>query len=69
MNRVLLVASTFLLVADICAQSRIAAISDINVRDEILELERQRNEAIIKGDGAALDRMTADDYTFITLRG
>ncbi len=69
MKRVLLVAPTFLLVAVIFAPSKIAATSDMKVRDEILELERQRNEAIIKGDAATLDRMTADDYTFITLRG
>jgi ketosteroid isomerase-like protein len=37
--------------------------------DEILALERTRNEAILHGDSAALAAMTADDYTFITLRG
>lgn len=36
---------------------------------EILKLERLRNEAIVKGDSAALAAMTADDYTFITIRG
>ena len=36
---------------------------------EIKALEEERNRAILKGDAAALDRMTADDYTFITLRG
>ena len=35
----------------------------------ILKLEEERNQAILHGDAAALDRMTADDYTFITLRG
>ena len=38
-------------------------------RDEILRLEEERNRAILTGDFAALDRMTSDDYTFITLRG
>src|SRR5215831_4636258 len=38
-------------------------------RDEILELEKERNQAIISGDAGALERMTSDDYTFITLRG
>src|ERR1041385_425157 len=37
--------------------------------EEIKQLEALRNEAVLKGDAAALDRMTADDYTFITLRG
>jgi ketosteroid isomerase-like protein len=38
-------------------------------KKEIESLEEQRNRAILSGDAAALERMTADDYTFITLRG
>jgi ketosteroid isomerase-like protein len=37
--------------------------------EEIKSLEHERNVAILNGDAAALDRMTADDYSFITLRG
>jgi len=37
--------------------------------EEILALERARNDAILRGDSAALAAMTSDDYTFITLRG
>jgi len=36
---------------------------------EIKALEQERNRAILQGDAAALGRMTADDYSFITLRG
>ena len=36
---------------------------------EILKLEELRNQAVLHGDVAALDQMTSDDYTFITLRG
>ena len=36
---------------------------------EIESLEEARNLAVLHGDVAALDRMTSDDYTFITLRG
>ena len=32
-------------------------------------LEEERNQAILHGDAAALQRMTSDDYTFVTLRG
>jgi ketosteroid isomerase-like protein len=32
-------------------------------------LEEERNQAILRGDAASLERMTSDDYTFITLRG
>jgi ketosteroid isomerase-like protein len=39
------------------------------VEREILSLEEARNEAVLHGDVTALDRMTSDDYTFITLRG
>ena len=38
-------------------------------KQEILRIERERNEAILHGDAAALERMTSDDYTFITLWG
>jgi ketosteroid isomerase-like protein len=38
-------------------------------REEILRLEEERNRAILSGDFATLDKMTSDDYTFITLRG
>ena len=40
-----------------------------SVVERIRALEEERNQAILQGDVAALDRMTSDDYTFITLRG
>src|SRR3984957_8090528 len=40
-----------------------------SAEEEIRSLEQERNVAILNGDAAALDRMTADDYTFVTLRG
>jgi ketosteroid isomerase-like protein len=40
-----------------------------SVEDEIKNLEEGRNQAVLHGDVAALDRMTSDDYTFVTLRG
>ena len=39
-----------------------------NAEDEIKKLEEMRNQAVLHGDVAALDRMTSDDYTFVTLR-
>ena len=48
----------------VCAQP-----SDVKSKEEILALEKARNQAILKGDAATLERMTSDDYTFITLRG
>jgi hypothetical protein len=35
--------------------------------EEIKSKEQEQNVAILNGDAATLDRMTADDYTFITL--
>lgn len=67
-----LVCGVLLLMGSICShvwaqnQTGRAAVS---AQEEIRVLEHERNEAILKGDAAALDRMTADDYTFITLRG
>ena len=37
--------------------------------ESIRLLEAERNQAILHGDAVALERMTSDDYTFITLRG
>jgi ketosteroid isomerase-like protein len=37
--------------------------------EEIRALENARNVAIARGDVAALDKMTSDDYTFITMGG
>src|SRR5262249_16514798 len=37
--------------------------------DEIKKLEETRNQAVLHGDVGKLDRMTSDDYTFVTLRG
>jgi ketosteroid isomerase-like protein len=39
------------------------------VQEEIKQIERERNQAILAADATALDRMTAEDYTFITQRG
>jgi ketosteroid isomerase-like protein len=43
--------------------------SSKSAMEEIRSLEADRNQAILRGDAAALERMTADDYTFVTLRG
>jgi uncharacterized protein (TIGR02246 family) len=37
--------------------------------EAIRKLEDERNQAILHGDAAALEKMTSDDYTFVTLRG
>ena len=68
----LLIASAsaiLLFVTSVVAQRPAAGSSDTKAKDELLQLERERNQAILRGDAAALERMTADDYTFITLRG
>jgi ketosteroid isomerase-like protein len=38
-------------------------------REVLRALEAARNEAIVHGDSAALEKMTSEDYTFVTLRG
>jgi uncharacterized protein (TIGR02246 family) len=50
------------------AQNDTAASRDAAV-EEIKRLEEARNQAILTGDAAALERMTTDDYTFVTLKG
>jgi ketosteroid isomerase-like protein len=51
------------------AQDNATASRDAAAVKEIKQLEEARNQAILRGDAAALERMTADDYTFITLKG
>jgi ketosteroid isomerase-like protein len=51
-------------------ENRAASVSThTRIKEEILEIEKERNRAIISGDSVALERMTSNDYTFITLRG
>src|SRR5438046_2137161 len=38
-------------------------------QEEIKQLEEERNQALLKGDAAAIERMTSEDYTFINQRG
>jgi ketosteroid isomerase-like protein len=51
------------------ALSTLASSQDNKVQREIKKLEEERNQAILKSDFAAIDRMTSEDYTFVTLRG
>jgi ketosteroid isomerase-like protein len=65
---VLAAAAVFLLLAQTVSQNKHAP-NEAAGKQQILDLEQERNRAIVKGDAAALEQMTSDDYTFITLRG
>lgn len=41
----------------------------VAAQEEIKKIEQERNQALLKHDTTALDRMTSDDYTFINQRG
>ena len=58
-----------MLSACLMAQAQKASDSSLSTEDQIKSIEEERNRAILSGDAATLDRMTTDDYTFITLRG
>jgi hypothetical protein len=70
---------SMILVLSICAHAdyALAQVSQVDVSPnprttverEIESLEEARNQAVLHGDVSVLDRMTSDDYTFITLRG
>jgi hypothetical protein len=69
-----LLAASFLAIVAIALMSSSRAGSDNHATgksavEEIRLLEEERNQAILHGDSAALERMTSDDYTFVTLRG
>jgi ketosteroid isomerase-like protein len=59
---------TFALISSAFAANDDHALASSAV-ESIRLLEAERNQAILHGDAAALERMTSDDYTFITLRG
>ena len=40
-----------------------------SAESEIKQIEHERNEALLRHDTETLERMTSDDYTFITQRG
>jgi hypothetical protein len=43
--------------------------SDAEIEKEILKIESERDQAREKGDNATLDRILADDYFYIGVRG
>ena len=63
----LVIATTLALVPCACAQNPVS--TQDATKNEILALEKERNQAIVSGDAATLERLTSEDYTFITLRG
>ena len=72
MKRYMQIAPVLITLASLAIMQKNRASSvfnDAGATADILELEKQRNQAILSGDAAALERMTSDDYTFITLRG
>jgi ketosteroid isomerase-like protein len=65
-----LIAMSFLAVGQYgSSDSKETAASNTKVQDELMKLERERSQAVIKGDTAFLDRSTADDYTIINANG
>lgn len=65
------VAAAVAVIATVVAagQARQPADPQAGVKQEIMRIENERNRAVVDGDAAALDRLTAADYSFITLRG
>jgi uncharacterized protein (TIGR02246 family) len=64
-----LLALSFALAIGLWATHALAHSSSDKSKEEVRALEAARNDAIVRGDAATLERMTSDDYTFITLRG
>ena len=51
------------------AMARNNPAGDAKVQEELKNLENERAKAVVKGDIAALDPVTADDYTVINIAG
>ena len=72
MKRSVLIAAVLITMAPLAIAKKnhtSSVTTDSGTKAEILKIEKERNQAIVNGDAAALERMTSDDYTFITLRG
>lgn len=67
MKRLLLI--PFILIAtwsDVRGQAVPAKVDpDAKAKEEVISLDRERNEAVLKGDTVALARILADDYTLV----
>jgi ketosteroid isomerase-like protein len=61
--------STIVVIALWCLAAQAQNAKSSSVADEIKKLEQQRNEAILKGDTATLDKLTSDDYANTTAQG
>jgi len=46
-----------------------AAVGDANLKEEVLKVEEGRNQALQKGDVAALDRLYSDDVVYTNATG
>jgi ketosteroid isomerase-like protein len=70
-NLTIFIFALIVIVQNATAQTdhKVGGSTPTSATDEIKALEEARNQAVLHGDVAALDRMTSDDYTFITLRG
>jgi hypothetical protein len=70
MRRILLLSLlTVALVGAAPAQGTAKSQSDAEIEKEILKIESERDQAREKGDNATLNRILADDYFYIGVRG
>jgi len=69
MRRLLLVILSVVAVLGIAKYTVIAAAGDANLKDEVLKVEEGRNQALQKGDVAALDRLYSDDVVYTNATG
>jgi len=69
MRKIIVGVAAALTLAAFGFQKQVSHAEDKLAVKQILRLEEDRNRAITSGDAKALEQMTADDYTFITLRG
>lgn len=63
-RRLVAFASALLLVCGTCSVSLAQSVAD-----EIKKMEKERAEAVVKGDWAKLEKETADNYTLVNING
>jgi ketosteroid isomerase-like protein len=69
MRRLLLFTVSIVAVLSLAKYTVRGAAGGGNLKDEVLKVDEERNQALQKGDVGALDRIYADDLVFTNARG
>lgn len=68
-DRIIVTCAAAMLLGSIASTARAQTVGQTAFRDEVLSALRALDSATLRADSAALERLYADDYVFVTYRG